>query len=66
MCDVRSEQVDSGMPKLIKRSRLGGGQKPERGVKRAGLVFGLRGGQGALGAPRRVGRQSGRAIQKRG
>ena len=51
------------MPQLIKRSRLGGGQKPERGVKRAGLVFGLRGGQGALGAPRRVGRQSGRAIQ---
>ena len=64
--DLRAEEVHAGAVEFVERSGLRRGQQSEGRVGRAGVVRGLRRGQRALRAARRLGRQFGRALQEGG
>ena len=64
--DLRVQQLRSRALELVQRSRLRHREQPLRRVGRTGLVLALRGGKRAPRPARRVGRQLGSALVKRG
>ena len=64
--DLSAQQVHSGAPELIQRSRLRGAQQIRYGVERARMDLGLRRGQRPLRAPRRIGCQHHGPLQEGG
>ena len=64
--DLGAQACEPGPLEVVQRAQLGDHQQLERGVRGRRLELGLRGGERAPAAPRRVGGQRGRLREERG
>ena len=63
---LNAQQLRSRVPQLVQRSGLRHAEQPQRRLRRAGLVLGLRRGQRPAGPPGRVGGQLRGPLTERG